>query len=370
MLTISSLSAGEPAPWFSAATGSDHADMIAFDELAGRYVVLFFFGSAARSDVAETLAALGHHNDLFDRKRALLLGISNDPDDFNQGRVRPHDPSQLFLLDSSGIAAKQYGLADPATAVVATAIRPVAFILSPALQIIEIVPLAEPAGFVTQVASLLSELLANPPRSQNAPVLIVPHIFDRAFCRQLVDLYDTMGGRELGAIENEGKIVERFDPKFKKRLDYYISDQHALQRTRQLLERRLLPMVYRAFQFSTTRIERYLVGCYDAETGGYFRPHRDNTMPAVAHRRFAVTINLNEGSEGGHLCFPEFGQQTYSTPPGDAIVFSCSLLHEVMPVTRGRRYAFLSFFYDERSQQIRDEYSRKLTNSERPLKVS
>ena len=360
-MTTSPLSVGEPAPWFSAATGGNHSDTIAFDELAGRYIVLFFLGTAARPDVAEVLAALSHRNDLFDRKRALLLGISNDPDDFTQGRVRQHHTGQLFLLDSSGIAAKQYGVADPATGVVAAANRPVAFMLSPALQIIEIVPLADPAGFVGRVVSLLSELLANPPSAQNAPVLIVPQVFDRAFCRQLVDLYEATGGRELGSIENKGKIVERFDPKFRKRLDYYISDEHALQRTRELLERRLLPIVYRAFQFPTTRIERYLVGCYDAETGGYFRPHRDNTAAIVAHRRFALTINLNEGYEGGYLCFPEFGDQAFRTPPGDAIVFSCSLLHEVTPVTRGRRYAFISFFYDEQSQRIRDAYAKKMS---------
>jgi predicted 2-oxoglutarate/Fe(II)-dependent dioxygenase YbiX len=191
----------------------------------------------------------------------------------------------------------------------------------------------------------------------------VPQVFDRAFCRQLVDLYEATGGREIGLVENEGKIVERTDPEFRKRLDYYISDDHALQRTRELLERRLLPIVYRAFQFPTTRIERYLVGCYDATTGGYFRPHRDNTAPVVAHRRFALTINLNEGYEGGQLCFPEFGDQAFRTLPGDAIVFSCSLLHEVTRVTRGRRYAFLSFFYDEQSQRLRDQYRKQGADS-------
>lgn len=352
------LSAGEPAPWFSAANGRDHADMLTFDELAGRYIVLFFFGSAASPNVAGTLAALSRRDDLFGRERSLLVGISNDPDDFDQAHVRPRDPGQLFLLDSSGFAAKKYGLADPAKTVIPAAIRPAAFILSPALQIIEIVQLAEPPAFVARIASLLTERLAIPPAAQNAPVLIVPTVFDHGFCRQLVDQYEAEGGREIGLIEKDGKIVERTDFNYRKRLDYYISDGLALQRTKELLERRLLPIVYRAFQFPTTRIERYLIGCYDAATGGYFRPHRDNTAPVVAHRRFAVTINLNEGYEGGDLCFPEFGWQTFRTSPGDAIVFSCSLLHEVRPVTRGRRYAFVSFFYDERSQKMRDAYAR------------
>jgi peroxiredoxin len=356
MMPTSPLSAGEPAPWFSAASGSDRSSAVIFDELAGRHIVLFFFGTASRPDVAEVLASFARRGDLFDDQLALFVGVSNDPDDFNSGRLREHHTAQRFLFDPGGIAARLYVSADVAEQ---GAPGPVAFILSPTLQILDIVPLADPAAFVGRIASRLSELLVDPAQVLSAPVLVVPQIFDRAFCSHLIDLYETTGGREIGSIESGGKVVEQFDPKFRKRLDWHISDEPALTRTRELLERRLLPMVYRAFQFRTTRIERYLVGCYDAKTGGYFRPHRDNTAPPVAHRRFAVTINLNEGYEGGRLSFPEFGHQTYLASPGDAIVFSCSLLHEVTAVTQGRRYAFISFFYDEASQQMRDEYRKK-----------
>jgi peroxiredoxin len=365
MAAISPLNVGEPAPWFSAAGESNRSDAVMLDELAGRYIVLFFFGTAARPDVAEVLASFGDRKDLFDDKHSLFVGISNDPSDFSQGRVRQRDPAQFILLDSGGVATRQYVSAVSVAGQVLPAIRPIAFVLSPALQIVEIVELVEPATFVERVALVLNERLATSPGTQNAPVLVVPRIFDRSFCSQLIDLYERTGGREIGSIEHGGKAVEQFDPRFRKRLDWYISDEPTVRRTRELLERRLLPMVYRAFQFRTTRIERYLVGCYDAEKGGYFRPHRDNTAPVVAHRRFAVTINLNEGYEGGYLCFPEFGNQAYRTSPGDAIVFSCSLLHEATPVTRDRRYAFLSFFYDEQSQQMRDEYKRKWMESQK-----
>ena len=56
-----------------------------------------------------------------------------------------------------------------------------------------------------------------------------------------------------------------------------------------------------------TRIERDLVACYDSETGGHFGPHRDDTGIAIAHRRFAVSINLNADFEGGEISFPEYG---------------------------------------------------------------
>ncbi|MNC94591.1 hypothetical protein D3C83_114830 [compost metagenome] len=37
------------------------------------------------------------------------------------------------------------------------------------------------------------------------------------------------------------------------------------------------------------------------------------------------------------------------------MVFSCSLMHEALPVTRGRRYAFLPFLYDQAAAEVRRE---------------
>ena len=135
-----------------------------------------------------------------------------------------------------------------------------------------------------------------------------------------------------------------------------IDDEALRNQIRARLQRRLVPGVTRAFQFTATRIERYLIACYDAQTGGYFRPHRDNTIKGTAHRKFAVTINLNAGDyDGGDLCFPEFGPRTYRAPTGGAVVFSCSLLHEARAVTRGRRFAFLPFLFDEPGEALRQE---------------
>ena len=76
------------------------------------------------------------------------------------------------------------------------------------------------------------------------------------------------------------------------------------------------------------------------------------TIPRRAPR---ITINLNAGDyDGGDLRFPEYGGRTYRAPTGGAVVFSCSLLHEATPVTRGKRYAFLPFLYNEEAARIRE----------------
>jgi predicted 2-oxoglutarate/Fe(II)-dependent dioxygenase YbiX len=78
------------------------------------------------------------------------------------------------------------------------------------------------------------------------------------------------------------------------------------------------------------------------------------------HRRFAVSINLNRDYEGCDLIFPEFGRRTYRAPVGGAVVFSCGALHEVTPITRGRRYAFLPFLYGEADAAMREANNVRL----------
>ncbi len=67
-----------------------------------------------------------------------------------------------------------------------------------------------------------------------------------------------------------------------------------------------MPEIARLYFFEATRIERYLVGCYARgwrPLRGASRQHDQGT----AHRRFAVSINLNDDFEGGEVSFPEYG---------------------------------------------------------------
>ena len=77
---------------------------------------------------------------------------------------------------------------------------------------------------------------------------------------------------------------------------------------------------------------------YSLEGKHFFGAHRDNGAPATADRAFAVSLNLNDDFEGGELVFPEYAGLKVSPPTGAAAVFSCSLLHRALPVTRGRRF--------------------------------
>jgi predicted 2-oxoglutarate/Fe(II)-dependent dioxygenase YbiX len=75
-----------------------------------------------------------------------------------------------------------------------------------------------------------------------------------------------------------------------------------------------------------------------------------------------MTINLNaEEYSGGDLVFPEYSREAFRAPTGGAIVFSCSLTHEALPVTAGNRYAFLPFLYDEPGAKLREKNARFLS---------
>ena len=178
-----------------------------------------------------------------------------------------------------------------------------------------------------------------------APVLLVPDVLTPEQCRSLIERWETMGHEEgeVGSIV-KGKETRRVHKEMKSRRDHFIMDEAMLQDLGALVGRRIAPELNKAFGFAKFRFDRFVVTCYDSERGDCFRRHRDNQAPSTQDRRFALTLNLNTGEyEGGGLTFPEYGPHRYDPPAGGAILFSCSLLHEALPITKGRRFTLLNF---------------------------
>ena len=338
---------GEPAPWFHAkALGGN--PRFAFHTVAGRPVMMLFHGSGAHPAGAAALAAVAANRALFDDVRASLFGVCIDPSDIAERRIAPQLPGIRWFVDDDRAISTAYR----AAAGEAAEYRPYWLLLDRALRIVSGFPIDQ--GEAAMAA--LRDLIASPDEPADAPVLIVPRVFDSGFCRTLIEAYDRGGGQASGFMRDvDGVTVEQFDHDHKRRSDFLVEDAELRRAIHARLKRLLIPAIQRAFQFEVTRVERLLVARYDAAEGGHFRAHRDNTTHGTAHRRFACTINLNAGDyEGGDLCFPEFGRRTYRAPTGGAVIFSCSLLHEARPVTKGARYAFLPFFYDEAAARLRE----------------
>ncbi|HMG47569.1 MAG TPA: 2OG-Fe(II) oxygenase [Allosphingosinicella sp.] len=338
------LAAGDHAPWFRAAALSGSPNY-QFDTVAGRHVVMLFFGSAKLAPAAEALALVARHRALFDDQAACFFGIGVEPEDAAQQRIAQSIPGIRFFLDYSREVSARYGASD------GKKYRPHWLVLDPQLRVLGRFGLGEGEAAI----ALLRACIAAAPQDLWAPVLRVPGVLEPELCADLIRRYEADGGTPSGFMrEVDGKTVLQVDARHKQRRDWMIEDTALCQAIAARVRRRLSPAVARAFQFTPTRIERYIVACYEAGAG-YFRPHRDNTTKGTAHRKFAVTINLNAGDyEGGDLRFPEYGDRAYRAPTGGAIVFSCSLLHEATPVTHGRRFAFLPFLYDEEAARLRE----------------
>ncbi len=181
--------------------------------------------------------------------------------------------------------------------------------------------------------------------SSCAPVLMIPNVASAAFCQAVIAYFESMP-HTTGVMASyvDGEAKARIDLGKKHRQDMELAAGSPLHdAVMELIARRIVPEIKRAFQKDITFADRILIARYD-DDGGYFRRHRDDAAPQTAFRQFAISLNLNTHEyEGGELMFPEYNDHRYNPPAGGAAVFSASLLHEACPVTRGSRYVLLSF---------------------------
>lgn len=218
---------------------------------------------------------------------------------------------------------------------------PLAVIVDAAGRVADVLLQPTPDAIAAQVRQLYT---ASQPAvvQAKAPVLLLDRVVDPSLCRTLIahwqrndKVSNTVGGPQGNVVNGD----------VKRRHDVSLDDPRLFVQLRDCLARRVVPVILRAFHVGIVVIEAPIIGCYDAESGGRFGRHRDNTSSYTAHRQFALSLNLNpdEEYEGGELRFPEFGRELYRPVAGGALIFSSSLLHEVVPVTRGRRFGVFTF---------------------------
>jgi len=321
---------------------------------AGRNLVLVFLGSpptaAARALLAEARAVRA----AFDDRLAGLFWVVARPEHVAELGIAQDTPGIRYFMDYENAAARLYGLVPEGGDTVLAR----TFVVDRTLRLLQTL---EPTPGQPHLAPIVTGLRRLDAFQRgfdslgHAPVLVVERVFEPELCRALIDYYDARGGEDSGFMrERDGKTVGVLDHGFKRRRDCAIDDARLRTAATTRIHDRLVPEIRRAFQFNATRIERHIVARYDAQEGGFFRPHRDNTTKGTAHRRFAVTINLNaDDYQGGDLRFPEYGARTYRAPTGGAVVFSCSLLHEATEVAAGTRYAYLPFLYADDDAELR-----------------
>jgi predicted 2-oxoglutarate/Fe(II)-dependent dioxygenase YbiX len=311
---------GRIAPDFLV-SGPDATPATFYERYCGRSTVVLFAADARLLSPFSALVA-----------RTQLLGILSRSTDSNIDFGFP------ILEDNEGRLAQAF-LGDAAVA------EPVALVLRPTL--------AMAARLVSPTITAIERALdVLPPQiirtcAESAPVLMVPDVLPQSLCARLIAAHDGDNFESGMLRQANGAVVLEPDPGSKKRRDHRLDDAALVDAVTVALSERLLPAIARAFHYPVTHMEGYKVVAYDAATGGYFRPHRDNVTPDARHRRFALSLNLNADYEGGELIFPEFDADLYRPPAGGAVVFSGTLLHAAREVTAGKRYVLLSFMWGD-----------------------
>lgn len=335
----SRLSRGERAPDFVLPC-QDGTPTRFYAKAGGKPTVLLFYNT----DAVDTLMRFVEELHRCAADTVALCAVRYDNSPGHEQNYSGNERLFPIFADTQGAVKSTYRLDVTGPTVL--------FVLDPNLRILASLGLGEDAGSAaSQVIACLDAFL---PRvdpleiTMQAPVLLIPHVLDPETCQELHNVWETQGNVATGIEHSAGNRREdTISPELKRRRDHIVRNEQLLRRLASTIGRRVIPEIHRAFLFKASRFEGFKIACYDATTGGFFRAHRDNLSPATAHRRFALSLNLNAGYEGGYLRFPEYGPHLYRPDAGSALIFSCSHLHEVTEVTQGQRFVLLSFLFGE-----------------------
>ncbi len=336
------LAAGDRAPNFVLPDNEGKFRMF-YDRVSGRPLVLLFCGAIQPPILPAPLVAFQAEASRLDAEEVDVFCIT--PSD--SGPAQAMLPNLQIWSDREGKITEAYlsqtGLGGRAALKDGNV---VGILMDPNQRVLTVI-----SGKTGDLAAKVLDYHAKrsvPPaqvRRSNAPVIVMPNLLDPEMCAALIESFDK-GEVKEGVVASvlEGKELERVHHERKKRLDHRIDDMALHRILQNTIGRRIAPELSKAFNFEGFQFDRFLVCRYAADREDRFRTHRDNVSPATADRRFAMTLNLNgDEYEGGELVFPEYGRDGYKPGNGGAVVFSCSLLHEALPVTKGARYALLTF---------------------------
>lgn len=331
------LDRGERAPDF-VLPRQDGTPMRFYARAGGKPTVLVFFDASRANDLRSLAVALQQ----VAGKTLSILAVKHGTTPLQEGEEGDL-PFPVFTADAEGKVCAAYCLSGnvPSTC----------FVLDPNLRVLGTIPVESAETTAQRVVSILDEDMPQVEPQKiivQAPVLLIPNVLDRKICDFLIQVWENQGHTETGVEQSQaGRRIDIVNPNAKSRRDHTVIDEKLLRLLSTTIGRRLMPEIRKAFAYAASRFEGFKIACYDADSGGFFSPHRDNLSPSTAHRRFALTLNLNDGYEGGYLRFAEYAPHLYRPGPGEAIVFACAVLHEVTPITKGRRFTLLSFLFGE-----------------------
>ncbi len=305
----------------------------------GKPTALFFYKDTEAGAFLQFAEALQEYSS----REITVVAVRHEAENLISLQKSEPAPSFSDFLDAGGKVRLKYRLQPEAAALM--------FLLDANLRVLQSFKLDDIDTTCKEVEAITKTGVTQIEPKTNlthAPVLQISNVLDENICEYLMRHWQHQGNVETGVEQSSaGQRQETFDGKKKRRRDHTVTDPELLKLLSATVGSRVMPEVQKAFSFRATRFEGFKITCYDAADNGVFHAHRDNLSPATAHRRFALTLNLNSDYEGGYLRFAEYAPHLYRPDAGSAVVFSCSHLHEVTEVTAGKRFTLLSFLFGE-----------------------
>ena len=168
---------------------------------------------------------------------------------------------------------------------------------------------------------------------KNIPYLLIDDVFSPELLDKVLKFYDNNSDRHT---PHYTATKNRLHVHPDKELEIEIDNK---------LSRSVFPEIRKIFYFDVHYRESYKICCYDAETGGRFHPHRDTPSP-YQHRRYAMSLFLNDDYEGGEFELPEYNFKI-KPKANSALIFPGISSHKVNQVTKGTRRVIITFYCSE-----------------------
>lgn len=358
------ISIGDHAPNFRLENTENNVNIL--KSQAGQRILLIFYASDKFPQCQEIALNIGNLVSILDKFNVKVFAISTDTPAMRKNFAQETKLPFVLLSDPEYEVSNLYGVSrrDPKTSEIIY--HRTMFLLDSNLRVTHIYHVEDILPSLLELVNDLQKIEKVEPRviSMQAPVLLIPQVLPLDFCQELIDIWHQDHG-ESGFMRAVGnKTVGYIDHNHKIRHDHFVQNEKLINTINDYISTRVIPEVYKAYNYDITRHESYRIAGYDSQLGGFFKAHRDNTTGGTAHRRWAMSLNLNSDEyEGGYLRFPEYGPHLYKPGTGDAVIFSCSLLHEATRVTSGFRFVLLNFFYSDKEAEARTAYENQAQNN-------
>lgn len=178
------------------------------------------------------------------------------------------------------------------------------------------------------------------------PILIVPDVITETLRLEIIDFFQKSSKKNLELKGTKNRTHVFMDADLTTKLDLKLAKS-------------LFPELKKVYNIDVTYRENYKICGYDSATQGKFHAHRDSVHP-YNHRRYAMSLILNDDYRGSGIVFPEYNQKPYRPPACSALIFPTPLYHEVLEVTGGTRYVIISFLFGDQEGVTKNNPAYKI----------